>query len=357
MYRIPYQRVEKFLTFTPEKDVEGAEEYVQYHTERSLTIWANYLSSLSLFVRFKKYISVLTKTEIYTIEKKDIRYLIGIELADELYELLNNWLQSEKEMSPLSINYSEIYTNSFKEILIPAEYESVFMGKIMKDYYTNNSIDELVSRHFYHQHRFIEKISRRMSLSAFTRLRYGVTFRGLHNDLSFYSGKRGEKIDIELHRAMDKQIDEGSVVPKYIKLKNNNRDIWVRMFRSGERIPKYIELYNLCNYLLYELNNRVQLNVPVLFLEVYLLHFLTNSVAKEEWIDLYDYSIKRKKKKIAGFPVYCATLEIDRKEVFVSEWLEKQKLIEFIDNEDKVRINITSKPDIIPYGDVLIDDE
>lgn len=57
---------------------------------------------------------------------------------------------------------------------------------------------------------------------------------------------------------MDAQIDEGSVVPKYIKLSSPERkSMWTRMFRSGERIPKFIEMINLSLSLIVQLKRNL----------------------------------------------------------------------------------------------------
>ena len=94
---------------------------------------------------------------------------------------------------------------------------------------------------------------------------------------------------------MDAQIDEGSVVPKYIKLSSPERkSMWTRMFRSGDRIPKFIEMINLSLSLIVQLKKKLSVSsVPKTILETYLLQALTNSLDNKELYGLSDYSFKR----------------------------------------------------------------
>ena len=147
--------------------------------------------------------------------------------------------------------------------------------------------------------------------------------------VKFYQPQLPFDIDFEkdLHIAMDAQIDEGSVVPKYIKLSSPERkSMWTRMFRSGERIPKFIEMINLSLSLIVQLKKKLSVSsVPKTILETYLLQALTNSLDNKELYGLSDYSFKRYLMPVKDdMPMYCAAIAPDQKQnqcIPITRWL------------------------------------
>ena len=100
------------------------------------------------------------------------------------------------------------------------------------DFVKCRTISELMSCNFSNQRRLIEKPSRNVYMSL-DRLRYGESFTALHNKfMPFYVQDADRRK--ALHQALDKRIDEGSIVPNYVLDRSQQSNPFVRMFRSGE---------------------------------------------------------------------------------------------------------------------------
>ncbi|MDR2620994.1 MAG: hypothetical protein LBC48_00240, partial [Dysgonamonadaceae bacterium] len=275
LYVSPYECVKKkgLLNLSSE-DNDASEQYVQYQTERSLVIWINYLFSLNLLSKEGEKLDSLREKlgcKNLGIKKKDIRYLLGSSLADRLYPLICEWIDRKQTIDNFVCDYSWVYSNNFREAVIPENYAFDFNNELKRQYNLCVSVKEFVSHHFYLQHLYLDEKSRIQSTDKFKRLRFGISYRGLYHDLDLYKGiifaneckiftndnetSLKERENTEngtqwylrnnlikaLHQTMDQHIDKGSVVPKYIKLDHGHKPVWTRMFRSGERIPPLIE--------------------------------------------------------------------------------------------------------------------
>lgn len=337
LYKKVYNRVSHFLELEANNEDE---EYIVYQTERSLVIWINYLLSMNLYIKNKDSLEdVLTSanaTRQYSnpkFELKDIRFLIGNELAKDLYPYLETWINSGETMTPLFIDYSPIYVNGLEEMVIPFNYANSFSKALSEKLASSADINEFVSWHFFCQHELIDNASRNQTESNnYARLRYGITYRGLYNNILVH--KTDIDFEEELHMVMDAQIDEGSVVPKYIKLSSPGRkSIWTRMFRSGERIPKFIEMTNLALSLIVQLKKKLSVSsIPKTILETYLMQALTNPLDNKELYGLSDYSFKRQLMSVKdGLPMYCAAMVLNQKqnEGFpITRWLINHDFIQ-----------------------------
>ena len=326
LYRKVYNRVSHLLDLEANNEDE---EYIVYQTERSLVIWINYLLSINLYIKNKKALDNFLLSVNATsqhLDPKDIRFLIGYELAEELYPCIETWFKSNDIMTPLFIDYSPIYVNGLEEMVIPANYVNSFSQALSGKFAGSTAINEFVSWHFFCQHELIDNASRNQTASnKYARLRYGITYRGLYNNILVH--KTDIDFEKDLHIAMDAQIDEGSVVPKYIKLSSPERkSMWTRMFRSGERIPKFIEMINLSLSLIVQLKKKLSVSsVPKTILETYLLQALTNSLDNKELYGLSDYSFKRYLMPVKDdMPMYCAAIAPDQKQnqcIPITRWL------------------------------------
>ncbi|WP_106831539.1 hypothetical protein [Parabacteroides pacaensis] len=324
LYADAYDKVKKYILFTPEN---ADEEYMVYQTQRSMVIWANYLLSVNLFLQVWKekesLFSDLGVKEWY-LKKKDLQYLLGQELAGQFLPQLEDWINSKELMRPLVIDYSSVYFNRFEETQVPADYIETFKSEMMKAYRQADSINDLISSQFYCQHKYIDERSRRKEVDKYTRLRFGITYRGLYNHVLIY--KNRPHFELEMHKVVDTQIDEGSIVPKYVKLTGGEKPVWIRMFRSGERISKNIEMKVLIFYLLQRLKEKLAATlVPKTVLEVFLLQSLSNTIHKPELHCIKDYPFALELGEINGMPLYCAALPVDGdKRIRITEWLEER---------------------------------
>lgn len=368
LYADAYDRVKQYISFTPEN---ADEEYMIYQTQRSMVIWANYLLSVNMFLKiWKEKESLFSDLGIaeWHLKKKDLQYLLGQELAEQFLPELESWIQSKELMRPLVIDYSSVYFNQFEETQVPANYIETFKNEMMKAYRQADSINDLISSQFYCQHKYIDERSRRKEVDKYTRLRFGITYRGLYNHVLIY--KNRPHFELEMHKVVDTQIDEGSIVPKYIKLTGGEKPVWIRMFRSGERISKGIEMKVLIFYLLQQLKEKLGATlVPQTVMEVFLLQTLNNTIHKTELNCIKDYPFSLEIAEINGMPLYCATFPMDGdKKIRITKWLEERGHIKssissyeiiadfhqqmfFYKNNSKLIVDIHQS--IFPYKNVL----
>lgn len=348
-----YERVKNYLSYTPQN---GDEEYMVYQTQRSLVIWGNYLLSINMFLRvWKEHESLFQDLGIkeWHIEKKDLQYLLGSDLAQLFLSLLEDWIESKELMHPLIIDYSPIYFNQFEEIQVPVPYIQTFKSEMVKAYTLADSVNDVISSHFYCQHKYIDEISRRKEVDKYTRLRFGITYRGLYNHILIYNNV--PHFELEMHKVVDAQIDEGSIVPKYIKLTGGEKPVWVRMFRSGERISKSIEMKSLIFHLLQQIKEKLAAAlIPKTVLEVFLLQTLKNTIRKTDLNCVGDYPFALEKAKVDGLPLYCVALPMDgNKKMCVTEWLETKGIVRSSISSYEIIEDFHSQ--IYPYKTILDD--
>lgn len=332
LYRDVYETVSQLLDTEANNDDE---RYIIYQTERSLVVWINYLLSMNLLIKNKKHLdNFLTSINASNqlLEKKDIRFLIGNKLADKLYDQIKTWFESTDTMTPLFIDYAPVYINGLEEMYIPDNYLTTFSRALSEKFKDSTAINEFVSWHFFCQHEFIDNASRNQQISNnYKRLRYGITYRGLYNSILVH--KTDIDFEKDLHKIMDIQIDEGSVVPKYIKLSSpKHKAMWTRMFRSGERVPKFIEMINLTLTLIDLLKQNLNVSsIPKTILETYLLQALTNPMGYKELYCLSDYPFTRQIKHVKdGLPMYCAAMSLDKRpyhDISITQWLIEHKYL------------------------------
>lgn len=208
------------------------DEYV-YHCRRTLVITANYLFS---FLYLEKVIPNLTDIlkengvnmpeSPWRMEVQDLAYLFGPDLAaricPELIALIHSKEKPANLIQPKISHYS----------LMPDLFTEDFNRQNSFDFVKCRTISELMSCNFSNQRRLIEKPSRNVYMSL-DRLRYGESFTALHNKfMPFYVQDADRRK--ALHQALDKRIDEGSIVPNYVLDRSQQSNPFVRMFRSGE---------------------------------------------------------------------------------------------------------------------------
>lgn len=208
------------------------EEYI-YHCRRTLVITANYLFSfLHLTKTIPNITDILKENGVnmsesrWRMEEQDLAYLFGPDLAaricPELMELIHSKEEPANLIQPKISHYS----------LMPDLFTEDFNRQNSLDFVKCRTISELMSCNFSNQRRLIERPSRNVYMSL-DRLRYGESFTALHNKfMPFYVQDADRRK--ALHQALDKRIDEGSIVPNYVLDRSQQSNPFVRMFRSGE---------------------------------------------------------------------------------------------------------------------------
>lgn len=214
------------------------EEYL-YHTHRSLLIWTNYMFSFDLAVKLigslkhRLYDNNSAVLSDFFLNKTDIRYLSGNELLNGIYEQLDTIIKSQEEIVLPSVALTDIQVNN----QIPEPYRNAYDLKNVHDLPKCGNMSQLISALFYNMHFQVELKGRENWKENLDRLRFGETFSSIYN--RGFIRNFNEDIYTSMHKAMDFRIDNGSIVPKYIRRKNNGIDIWSRVFRCGENEDFY----------------------------------------------------------------------------------------------------------------------
>lgn len=96
------------------------------------------------------------------------------------------------------------------------------------------TLEEAMSAMLFNQTQMLDRFTRRLNGESNDRLRFGYTYSSIRNFL-LDNSRNLKSSDITLakmHRWMDIQIDNGSVVPQYLIDRTNGK--WIRTFRPGE---------------------------------------------------------------------------------------------------------------------------
>lgn len=96
------------------------------------------------------------------------------------------------------------------------------------------TLEEAMSAMLFNQTLILDRFTRRLNGESNERLRFGYTYSSIRKFLLDNSSNlKGSDITLaKMHRWMDIQIDNGSVVPQYLIDRTNGK--WVRAFRPGE---------------------------------------------------------------------------------------------------------------------------
>ena len=341
LYTLPYGTVKSFLKQSPDKiEFEQNDfEYAQYQTEKSLVIWVNYLISLNYFLKLKKIFEDLPSfsslNKNLSINKKDIRYLLGENISNQLYFLLHKALQGNQILNEFAFDYEYVYVNGFKDYMIPARYEMSFFNELRGLYANCDTVEEIVNVHFYAQHVHLDVKSREKSedvksqeksVDVYKRLRFGTTYQDLYSHVQHMRPNQILKIGKnetikELHKIMDSLIDKGAAVPKYAKLDNGcHKPVWTRLFRAGERKPPLLEILSLSLTILnvlFKKSGFVFLRKH--YIDIYLLQTLGNYLNLESLINLSIFNFKIALRHDSFVPYY-AVMKPDG-EGFLLDWL------------------------------------
>ncbi|GHT78128.1 hypothetical protein AGMMS50262_20400 [Bacteroidia bacterium] len=209
----------------------------QEQTKKSLVVWANYLLSFAKLLDISKELKNLFDFESNVIDIVDLNYLIGHDLAKEIRLELLNLLQSDAV-----VQLPTVYIDPIKQFkLIPEDYQRAYEKHNQSDFFDCTSISGLVSAEFSNQHKYIEIPSRRPCVHQnVDRLKFGVTYTSMMDDFYLYFGNRSDRLRVRIHKAVDRRVDRGSIVPKYVNVDGT----YLRLFRAGENEDQYKDQLN-----------------------------------------------------------------------------------------------------------------
>ena len=227
-----------------------------YNTQcvRSKIIWANYLASY-LYLLEQKEAIIGAITSVYGEEvarrgefkEKDTQLLLPPEKVKSITGLLTAYFkEGRKEKCVFHGLHSAVLAN---QELVPEEYLNDYSKNVNRGLQRCRTADEALSVIFSSQHFFVN--NGRLTTNALQltqRLGFGITYTTLENKLSFPIGING--LWCSIHRWIDKNIDEGTVKPKYERVVVDGNAYWLRMFRAGENEDSFTKLRRLCEFVI-----------------------------------------------------------------------------------------------------------
>lgn len=240
--------------------VDVIEDAYKKQCVRSKILWVNYLASF-LYLLERKDAIVKTIFEVYgkemannpKITEDDTRLLLPDDLVEDITKKLTAYFkEGRKENSSFNGLHSAVLAN---QELAPNEYVYGYSKTLSRNLLRCRTADEALSVFFSSQHFFIN--NGRLSNDALQRtqrLGFGITYTALENKLAFPIGIKG--LWQSIHRWIDKNIDEGTVKPKYERVKVDGKAYWLRMFRAGENEDSYTKMRRLCEYIIEQLRHK-----------------------------------------------------------------------------------------------------
>lgn len=231
-----YELIEKEsvnFDFEKRREIEYSIQEYKYHVKRSLLIWANYLYSYDMAMRLlsslkrELFDDKVDEGNKFVLEERDICYLAGKGLAEDITSLLNAIAYQYSEIQMPVVPMDDVRVNNY----IPEAYLPKYEMKNARAFPECKNMSELISVIFYNMHFDVELEGRKNWREDLSRLRFGETFSSIYNRgfVENYS-----EVFHSMHKAVDFRIDNGSIVPKYICRNNGNSKVWFRMFRCGE---------------------------------------------------------------------------------------------------------------------------
>jgi hypothetical protein len=227
LYRAVLDRIEvddKYWLKWDFLEEDSAERISLLRKFRTLTVWANYLFSLSSFIRFKSQEGCNPDVD-YRIDEEDLKLILGTELAKELQPGLNRLIR-ENEVSP-----------STRELLtVPsARINSKLVGnyKIFKyRAVLNSSTVEDALDHIFSLSKSLQNISKLHYIASQDTIIPDESYESLFEALSLKFDKA--KIKENVYKWVDEQVDHGKIIPRYEQVENEfGTHYWRRYFRMS----------------------------------------------------------------------------------------------------------------------------
>jgi hypothetical protein len=116
---------------------------------------------------------------------------------------------------------------------VPAAFRQQYERLVGELVRRSTDVDDVVRALFHAQHIAIEVPSRAEASDPDSRLDFGVTFDTVKD---YVRQAVPEAPDWAIHRAFDRLIDDGAVVPRYIQVESASGKVWTRFFRVGEGV-------------------------------------------------------------------------------------------------------------------------
>ena len=207
---------------------------------RTGVVLLNYFSSIDTYIyespRVRSCVESLgVSLSEPNLDPDNLKYLLYDNYVSDVVSIWNKMLTLDDYITmPIQLNLSksdEIVYESTS--LSSAEVEPLVKVNILS-VMGSRSFEEALSVMSFNQTIMIERFSRYIRSNKHERLRFGYSFAGLWNFIRNNANKvSSDDITLSrLHKWVDCQIDNGSLVPQYIVDKNSS--MWTRVFRPGE---------------------------------------------------------------------------------------------------------------------------
>ncbi len=202
----------------------------------------NYFSSVDTFCYYRSQIESVFQ-ELFgdilkrTLDDSNLFYLLGDKTISQKVKTLWNKALDDPQYSTIPYNAHDIHRIDnivCESTLLYNKIAGPLDGTNFSQLQKCHTLEQALSSMFFNQTLMIERWSRASVIPKQERLRFGYTYQYLWNfiwgnahniDASLIQAK-------DIHRWVDTQIDNGSIVPQYVIDKNLSQ--WVRVFRPGE---------------------------------------------------------------------------------------------------------------------------
>lgn len=212
-------------------DVTGMS--VRYLIDKSLCMWYNFILSLVLWQRESEKIKLSLKgigNVRFVLSKREFYLLFGDSLGEKIYDMALDFLQmSTSDMITLP---EQIYSD-LEELPTDFSFSSFYKEQQTLLISKAKNLDEACNMVYYLQNVMLDKLNRSFSMIDGMRLKYGNTIASVSDLISSYTS-----FDFNisnLHQWVDSAIDRATIVPQYIRVRENTESPkWIRVLRSGE---------------------------------------------------------------------------------------------------------------------------
>lgn len=304
---------------------------------RSKTIWANYLASFLYLLKQKeaicKAISEVFEDEVLntaSFVEEDTRQLLPPQLVSEITDSLTKCFRENfaEDGGAFYGLHSEVLAS---QELIPEECKADYVERNRKGWQRCSMVKEALSIMFANQLFIINDGGLgNDSVRRTQRLRFGVTYTALKNNLAFPLGIDG--LWKSIHKWIDKNIDEGTVKPSYERVVVDGNVYWLRMFRAGENENSFTKIRRICEFII----GKVQQKENRSYVERSVVEDLLTLVWKDP-CDIIEYSYKWDSfdKKRIGSTFYLVYEEEEGKK---AEKDKSKRFLDFLINQDYLQV-------------------
>lgn len=212
------------------KGLEIEWEEIKSDFTRSLCVFANFLFSLSTFIFYKNLITgeyVNRPLKFAKLSKKDLSLILGNKLALLIYTTLDYFYEDGEVVRSMKDSVLTI-PDSFS----PEEYSFDWERNKLIRVISSQNINTALKAIFAYQH-YTNPLFQNPLLNR-GRLAFGESYESLNKSIGLFFSN--PKLSIEICQWVDLMIDQGYVVPKYVKIKSTEgSSYWRRYFHGGCR--------------------------------------------------------------------------------------------------------------------------